>query len=92
MLGQRTVPRVNRIGIGDFGRAQNPRDVPVTLVARRRPNAYIFIGSADVQRIGVGLRMNGHRLDPKFFAGTNDPKCDFAPICDEDFLKQCVLE
>ena len=78
---------MNRICIGYFCRAQDPGNIAVALVSRRRTNAHIFVCKTNVQRIGIGLRMYGNRLDAQFFAGPNNPQGDFPSVGHKDFFK-----
>jgi len=38
-----------------------------------------------MQGVAVGLRVDGHRGDAQFGAGTHDAHRDFTPVGDEDF-------
>ncbi len=54
-FGQEAVPRMDRIGAGYFGGADDARHVQVAFAAPRGPYADVLVGEADVQRILVGL-------------------------------------
>ena len=73
--------------IGDFGRADDGRNVQIALAGRCRPDAYRFVGQLDVLGLGVGLGMNGHGLDAHFPAGALDAQGDFAAVCNKNFFK-----
>ena len=51
------------VGAGDFRRADDRRHVQVAVGAARRADADVLVGEADVQRVLVGLRVDGHGLD-----------------------------
>jgi hypothetical protein len=40
-----------------------------------------------MERVAVRFAVDGNRTDPQFFAGTDDAKCDFAAVGDEQFSK-----
>jgi hypothetical protein len=86
-LGQEPISRVNRVGAGDFGGADDRRDVQVAVDAARRTDADVLVGEADVQRVLVGLGVDSHRLDAELATGDDDPKRDLAAVGDEDFFK-----
>ena len=62
-------------------------NVQIAVGAPRRTDADVFVGEADVQRILVGLRIDGDGLDAELAAGADDAQGDFAAISDEDFLE-----
>ena len=78
---------MDRIGIGHLGGAQNTRDVPVALVSRRRPDADVLVGNPDMQRIGIGFRMDGDCPDAEFLACPDDTHGDFAPVGNQDLFE-----
>jgi hypothetical protein len=47
----------------------------------------MLIGEPDMERIAVGLRVNGHAFDPEFAAGPDHAESDFASIGYKDFLE-----
>src|SRR3954447_19505905 len=75
---------MDRIGAGAPGGVDHRRDVEVTRRRRRRPDADRSVGRAHVTRGRVGVRVDRHRLDPQFVAGTDDPQRDLAAIGYED--------
>ncbi len=54
-LRQESVPRVNGVGPGDLGRADDRRNVQIAVGAARRADADILVSEADVQRVLVRL-------------------------------------
>lgn len=78
---------MQRIRAGNLRRRDQPRDVEIRLAARRRPDADIVIGKADMQRFPIGLAEDGHGMDAEFATGADDPKGNLAPIGNEDFIE-----
>jgi hypothetical protein len=62
-LGEETVSRMDRIGAGDFGGADDACHVEVALCARRWADAKRLVCGVDVERIRVRLRINRDGLD-----------------------------
>ena len=52
VFGQEAVARVDRVGVGDFGRRDDVGDVEIAVLGRRRADADRFVGQADVHRVG----------------------------------------
>ena len=86
-LGQEAVAGMDRVGAGDFGGADDRRHVEVALGAARRADADVLVGEAHVQRVLVGLGIDGDGLDAELAAGTDDPQGDLSAVGDEDFLE-----
>ncbi len=59
----------------------------VGLAARRRADAHVVVGEADVQRLAVGLAVDRDRLHAELAAGPDDPQGDLAAVGDEDLLE-----
>ena len=88
ILRQRSVARMDGVRIGQLGRADDVGHVAVAEFAGGRPDADIFFGVAQVQRMGIGLRVHGHGGDAQILAGPDDAQCDLPAIGDEYLLKQ----
>ena len=86
-LGQEAVAGMQRIGAGDFGGADDRRNVQITVAAARRADADVFIRKPDVQRVLVGLRIHGHGLDAQLAAREDHPQRDLSTIGDKNFLE-----
>ena len=56
------------VGAGDFGGADHGRHVQVAVGAARRADADVLVGEPDVQRVLVGLGVDGHGLDAELAA------------------------
>ena len=55
--------------------------------AGARTDADVVVGEAHVQRLAVGLGVDGDGLDAELAAGANDAQRDLAAIGDQDFLE-----
>ena len=86
-LRQESVAGMDRVGAGDLGRADHGRHVQVAVGAARRPDADVLVGELDVQRVLVGLGIDGDRLDAELAARVDDPQRHFAAIRDQDLLE-----
>ena len=88
VLGQEAVARMDRVGVGDLGRRDDRRRCSRYEAARRGgPDADVLVGEAHVERVAVGLGVDGDRLDAELAAGRDDPQGDLAPVGDEDLLE-----
>ena len=87
VLGQEAVARVDGVGAGDLGRGDDARDVQVALARRRRPDADLLVGEAHVQRLAVGLGVDGDGADAELLAGADDPQRDLAAVGDQDLAE-----
>jgi hypothetical protein len=54
---------MDRIDVEDLGRANDRRNVQVTLRGRRWSNARGFVSETDVQRIAIDVAVNSDSLD-----------------------------
>ena len=86
-LGEEPVARVDRVGAGDFRGTDDGGDVQVARRARRRADADVFIGEPHVERVLVGLGVDGHGLDAELAARHDDAQCDLAAVGDQDLLE-----
>ena len=50
------------------------------------PDADRFVGMQHMERFGIRLRVDGHRLEAEVVAGPDDPDGNFAPIGNKYFL------
>ena len=78
---------MDRLGVGDFGGADDRRDVEVARRRRRRADADRLVGEPHVLRLGVGLGMDDHRLDAQLAAGALDAQRDLAAVGDQDLFE-----
>ncbi len=87
VLGEEAVARMNRVGRGDLGCADDRGDVQVAPVGRGGADAHRLIGEADVKRFGVGFGVDGDRGDAELAASAKNAKRDLAAVRDEDLLE-----
>ena len=59
-------------------------DAQVALRRRRRPDADRAVRQPDVQRVGVGVAVDGDGLHPRVVTGADDPDGDLAAVGDQD--------
>ena len=85
VLGEEAVAGMDGVGAGDLGGGDDRGDVEVTLARRGRTDADVIIGVADMQRVAVGLGMDGHGLQAHLLARQDDAQRDLAAVGDEDF-------
>ncbi len=78
---------MNGIGIGDFSRGHDVRDVQITVGTGRLTNANGFVGELDVQTIFICRRINGNGFDAHFAASADNTQCDFTAIGYKNLLK-----
>ena len=72
VLAQQAVAGMNGIDVGDFRCADYRRNIQIALCRAWRPDADGLIGKAHVQRVAVGLAVDGDRANAQLFAGTDD--------------------
>lgn len=80
------------ICIGNFYRRHDARHIEVAFCGSWWPDANCLVGKAYMQAVTVGCRINRHRFDAHFLAGSNDPEGNFPPIRDEYFFKHLYLK
>ena len=83
VLGEEAVARVHRVAARGLGRGDDVRDPQVALRRRGRPDAHRLVGELDVERVAVGGRVDGDRLDAELVQRTDDAHGDLAPVRDE---------
>ena len=83
-LGQEAPARVHGLAAGRRRGGDERRDVQVALRGGRRADVDGLVGEADVERVAVGGRVDGHGLDPELVAGPDEADGDLAPVRDQD--------
>ena len=78
---------MDRVGAGDLGGAEHRRHVQIAVGAARRTDADVLVGEPHVQRVLVGLRIDGDGLDAQLAAGADDAQRDLSAVGDQDFLE-----
>ena len=79
-LGEKSVARMHRLGPARSAGGNDVVDDQVALRRRRRPDGDGAVGHFHVQRVAVGVRIDGDRLDPQPASGLDDPTRDLAAI------------
>ena len=87
IFGEETVTRVNGVGVGDFRRTDDRRDVQVGLGGRGRADADRFVGQPYVHQIPVSLGINRHGANAQLLAGTQDAQGDFAAVGNDNLFQ-----
>src|SRR5207302_5539686 len=78
--GEKSIARMYGVDVRDLSGADHLGDVQITVGAACRANTYGFVGEAHVQSIAVRFRINCHRGDIQFLAGTDHTQGDFTTI------------
>src|SRR5450830_1697511 len=84
---QKAVARMNRLGVGHFGSADDGRHVQIAQRRRSRSDANRFICQLHVFRFTIRFGVHDHGLDAHFTACALDAESDFATIGNEYFFK-----
>ena len=87
VLGQKAIARMDRLGAGLPRRRDDLLDPEIALGRGRRPDRDRLIGHADVQRVGVGLRVDRDRRDAEPPAGPDHAAGDLAAIGDQELVE-----
>ncbi len=88
LLREEAVARMDGLRAGLLAGRHDLVDLQVGLRRRRRADQHLLVGQADVQRVGVGLGIDCHRLDAEPLAGADDAAGDLAAIGDQDLVEQ----
>ena len=92
IFGQKTVPRVDGVGVGDFHGCHNLGNAQVRVGRSGRTDANGFVGKAHVQTFPVGGGINRNRFDAHFPAGANDAQGNLSAIGNEYFFKHILQD
>ena len=87
ILRQEAVARMHGVRAGDLAGRDDLVDVEIAVARRRRADAHALVGEAHMHGVGVGGRMDDHRLDAELLGRAQHPQRDLAAIGDEDFLE-----
>ncbi len=71
---------MNGIYVGDFSGADDCGNIQVAIVEAGRADADGFVGESHMQRVAIGLAVDGDCLDAQLLAGANYPQGDFPTI------------
>ncbi|MPL82810.1 hypothetical protein SDC9_28759 [bioreactor metagenome] len=87
VLGQEAVARMHRLGAGLADRVHDLVDHDIGLVRRRRADMHRLVSHLHVQRVRIGVGIDGDRLDPHLARRLDHAAGDLAAVCDQDFLE-----
>ena len=90
-LGQEAVARMHGLRAGLAAGFDDLVDQEITLGGGRRPDQHRLVGHFDVQRVAVGLGIDGDRLDPHAAGGLDDPAGDLAAIGDQNSFEHVLV-
>ncbi len=80
IFAEKSVTRMDSVGVGDFRGADYGGDIKVAFRAFGGADTDGFVRKAHVQTMPVGFRVNRNGFDAEVVAGADDAKRDFAPI------------
>ena len=78
---------MDAVGIGDFGGADDGRDIQIGIHGRCRTDAHGFVGKAHVHEVAVGLGVDGYGTNPQFLAGTQDTQGNFTAVGNDNLFQ-----
>ncbi len=78
---------MDRIGAGPLGRLNDAVDQQIGGGGRRRPDIDRLVGHGHMQRLVVGVAIDGNRREPHTLRSADDATGDFAAIGDEDLAE-----
>src|SRR5579884_4159202 len=81
---------MDRLGAGLPARLDDTVDLQIALRRRWRADAHRLIRLAHMQRVGVGIGIDRHRLDAHAARRAHDAAGDLAAIGDEDLAEHEV--
>ena len=72
IFGEEAVTRMDGLGVGYFGRADDGGNIQVAMDRRRRPDADGFVRQPHVFEIAVGFGIDRHGFNAEFPAGSQN--------------------
>ena len=89
VLGQEAVAGVDRVGAGLLGGVEDLVDDQVGVAGRRAAEGERLVGDAHVQRVAVGLGVDGDAGQAGVLAGACHAHRDLTAVGDQDLLHRC---
>ncbi len=83
ILRQEAVARMDRLGAGRLGGRDDLGNVEIRLCGLSGADRHRLIGHVHMQRVAVGVGIDGHRLDPEPACRPDDAAGDLAAIGDQ---------
>ena len=90
-LGQEAVAGMHGLRAGLAAGLDDLVDHQIALGRGRRADQHGLVGHLDMQRVAVGLGIDGYRRDPHAARSLDDPAGDFAAICDQNSFEHVLL-
>jgi hypothetical protein len=91
VFGEKSVAGMDGVGARLTGRRQHRVSCEIAVDCRCRPDADGALGQRDVQRGGIGVRIDGHRFDAKLAARADHAYRNLAAIGDQDPGKHSTI-
>src|SRR5712691_3652663 len=91
VFGEKSVARVNCLGVGHLRRADDGGYIEITRTGCRRSDAHRFVGELHVLRLAIGFGMHYHGLDAHVTAGALNAQGDLSAIGDQNFLEHDLM-
>ena len=88
-LGEEAVAGMDRLGAGLLAGVDDLVDQEIGLGGRSRTDMHSLVGHRHVDRVAVGVGIDGHRLDAHFLGRLDDAAGDLAPVGNQDFIEHC---
>ena len=86
-LGEKAVAGMHGLGAGRAAGLDDLVDHQIALSRGRRPDQHRLVRHLDMQRVAVGLGIDGDRRDAHLPRGADDPAGDLAAVGDQDTLE-----
>ena len=91
VLGQESIPRMQRVCAAAAGRGQQLVHIEVALPRGVAPQRHRLVGTGHMQRIAVDLGMHGHRGQAQGTRRADDAAGDLAAVGDQQLLHSARL-
>ncbi len=90
VLGQEAVARMNAVGAGHFGGADDRRNIQIGQRCGRRADTDGFVSHGQVHEFTVGGRVHRHGFQTKFLARADNPQGNFTSVGNKYFLHRSL--
>ena len=90
-LGQEAIAGMHGLRAGLAAGLDDLVDQQIALGRRRRADQHGLVGHLDMERVAVGLGIDGYRLDPHAARSLDDPAGDLAAIGDQNSFEHVLL-
>jgi hypothetical protein len=87
---EEAVAGMHGLGAGLAAGLDDLLDDEIALGGGRRPDEDRLIGHFDMERVAIGLGIDGDRLDPHAAGGLDDPAGDLAAVCDQNSFEHVL--